>query len=134
MCGDWEYFAKASKRFGAAYLNIETALNRSHDDGVRLMRRDLSERTLQRVDSIRRTWKADGEFMSLHAHTVARVEADQFAILCKQAYYQRDFEKAKEYRKELERLSRSFPVKLRLLHALMLVPFIGALVALIRRA
>ena len=36
--GDWEFFARLSHRRGAVFVPVETTLNRSHDDAVRLTR------------------------------------------------------------------------------------------------
>lgn len=85
MCGDWEFFARASRIAPCVYLSCETTLNRSHDDGVRLMRRDLGDRTKQRLESLRRVWKADEQFMATNENEVLRVEAREIEILFKEA-------------------------------------------------
>jgi hypothetical protein len=119
MCGDWEFFARASKKFGAAYIDKETALNRSHDDPVRLMRRALKERTKQRIESIRRTWRSDEPFMSEFGTEVDRVESQEWRTLFKCACYDGDVAAAREHMRQLRRLSGTISFELRALWWLM---------------
>jgi glycosyltransferase involved in cell wall biosynthesis len=128
MCGDWEYFARASKKFQAAYMDVETALNRSHNDAVRLMRRDLADRTKLRLESIKRTWKSDVEFMARYENDVTRVECAEWETLCKLACYEKDLPHARIYLAKIDNLLGYVPGKLRLLYALMRVP--GSIVAM----
>jgi glycosyltransferase involved in cell wall biosynthesis len=132
MCGDWEYFARASKQFGAAYLDLETALNRGHDDAVRLMRRPLADRTKQRIASIRRTWRADAEFMSRFGAEVDAVEAREWRALFKRTCYEGDLSEARAQLREIERLSSARQLKLKLLWWSMRLPFGRDVVAAIR--
>lgn len=132
MCGDWEYFAHASKRFGAAYMAIETALNRSHDDAVRLMRRALADRTRQRIDSIRRTWRADAQFMASFAAEVDRVESKEWQRLFKLTCYAGDTRAARSQLDEIENLASPVPPKLRLLWWLVHLPLGTQLIAALR--
>jgi glycosyltransferase involved in cell wall biosynthesis len=122
MCGDWEYFARASKAFGAAYIDTETALNRSHDDAVRLMRRALTERTKQRIESIRRTWRADPDFLARFEEEVNIVESNEWQKLFKQACRGANREAAKDYLAEIEKLKGFLPFKLLLLWWLIHIP------------
>ncbi|MDH5288306.1 MAG: glycosyltransferase family 2 protein [Betaproteobacteria bacterium] len=133
MCGDWEYFARASRQFGAAYVEIETALNRSHDDAVRLMRRPLADRTRQRIASIRRTWRADADFMARFAAEVDRVEAAEWKTLFKQTCYEGDLAEAREQLREIERLSGSAGMASRALWWAMRVPAARSCMAALRR-
>jgi glycosyltransferase involved in cell wall biosynthesis len=122
MCGDWEYFAKASKQFGSAYIDIETTLNRSHDDPVRLMRRDLADRTKLRLESIQRTWKADPDFMAEHAHDVARVESNEWKVLYKRACYDNNLLEAKTYLANIKAFLGYVPLPLLVLYAIVRIP------------
>lgn len=60
--GDWEFFSRISHRHGAAYLDFETTLNRSHQDEVRLTRKDPRIRLKQRIGMIDRLWRQDELF------------------------------------------------------------------------
>jgi len=134
MCGDWEYFARASREFGAAYIDIETTLNRSHDDAVRLMRRPLADRTRRRIASIRRTWRADASFMARFATEVDRVETAEWRTLFKQTCYEGDLAQARDQLREIERLSGSASKGLRLLGWSMRIPLARRCVAAIRKS
>jgi len=133
MCGDWEFFAQVSRRFGCAYLDIETALNRSHDDGVRLMRRGLRERTEQRLESIRRTWKADPAFSAKHGAEIAGVEQLELTRLVKLACLARDIPSARASLRDLEQVSGRPHWMYRLFVVLFLVPGVHSLAMLLRR-
>lgn len=61
-CGDWEFFAKLSHRYGAIFIDMETALNRSHEDIVRLTRVDDKVQLSRRIGMIDRVWKGDSAF------------------------------------------------------------------------
>lgn len=65
-CGDWEFFAKLSRRHGAAFLEVETAFNRSHEDAVRLTRADRRLQIGNRLAMINALWKLDDDFYLLH--------------------------------------------------------------------
>jgi glycosyltransferase involved in cell wall biosynthesis len=132
MCGDWEYFARASKLFGAAYIGKETALNRSHDDAVRLMRRALTERTEQRLQSIHRTWRADQDFMAQFAGEVAVAESKEWTKLFKSACYRGDFAAASRYLERVEQALGFRPWTLRLLWWLARLPGARAAIAAAR--
>ncbi|GAB4345445.1 MAG: hypothetical protein Kow006_02660 [Gammaproteobacteria bacterium] len=97
MCGDWEFFARASRIAPCLYLSCETTLNRSHDDGVRLMRKDLGDRTRLRLESLRRLWKDDEQFMKVNANEVLGVEAKEIVILLKEACNQNQRDEALEH-------------------------------------
>lgn len=75
-CSDWEFFARLSKSRGACYMEIETALNRSHEDAVRLTRISPTVRTTGRLEMIERVWKADSEFYRQHQDEVRQIERD----------------------------------------------------------
>lgn len=122
MCGDWEYFARASKRFGAVFIDTETALNRSHDDAVRLMRRALTERTKQRLQSIERTWRADPEFGGAFEREIDRVETQEWTTLFKQTCVEGPLTDARHHLEQIERLTGSIPNQLRLWWLLAHVP------------
>ena len=63
-CGDWAFFAILSKNYSCLYMDIETTLNRSHDDSVRLTRKSPIEKLKHRIDLIESIWKSDHSFMA----------------------------------------------------------------------
>lgn len=69
-CGDWEFFSQLSHKFEAIYVDEETALNRSHEDEVRLTRADPRGWIVNRLAMIDRVWKHDAEFYAAHQNEV----------------------------------------------------------------
>lgn len=78
LCGDWEFFARLSRRCGAVYADTPAMLNRSHEDEVRLTRVDSAIQLERRIDLIDRIWRQDVEFLSFHATSVNQ---RQFALM-----------------------------------------------------
>ncbi|HEU0225967.1 MAG TPA: glycosyltransferase [Steroidobacteraceae bacterium] len=72
--GEIEFFARLSHRCGAVFVDQETVVNRSHDDGLRLTRVDPALQLASRVALIDRLWRADREFMREHASDVNQVQ------------------------------------------------------------
>jgi glycosyltransferase involved in cell wall biosynthesis len=62
ICGDWDFFARLSKAHNAVFINLETTLNRSHEDDIRLTRTDHTIQLSKRVEFIKRVWKSDKQF------------------------------------------------------------------------
>ena len=80
-CGDWEFFARLSKRSGAVYMDVETALNRSHEDAVRLTRLPRKLQLARRIAMVRRTWRADTDFYEANRQPVDALERKLLADL-----------------------------------------------------
>lgn len=74
ICGDWEYFARLSRKHSCIYIDFETTLNRSHDDKVRLTRIKHYIQAEKHLIMINRTYKADNEFYSRHKSDVSSTE------------------------------------------------------------
>lgn len=64
ICGDWEFFARLSRRHPAIYLPVETACNRSHEEPGRLTRTPGAVQLRRRLEMIARVWAADSQFMA----------------------------------------------------------------------
>jgi hypothetical protein len=62
ICGDWDFFARLSKAHKAAFINLETTFNRSHEDAIRLTRTDHTIQLSKRAEFIKRVWKSDTHF------------------------------------------------------------------------
>jgi glycosyltransferase involved in cell wall biosynthesis len=63
-CGDWEYFARLSRHSGCVFVDHDFAVNRSHEDAVRLTRLPRPIQLTRRVAMIERLWLADPGFMA----------------------------------------------------------------------
>lgn len=84
-CGDWEFFARLSHRYSALFLDLATAVNRSHEDAVRLTRLPQHLQFSRRLAMIERVWKADSAFYAQYQKEVDLVEE---ALLLKLATQQ----------------------------------------------
>jgi glycosyltransferase involved in cell wall biosynthesis len=71
-CGDWEYFARLSRHAGCVFVDVDAAINRSHEDAVRLTRLPRPLQLARRVAMIERLWCTDTACM---ARSGARVTA-----------------------------------------------------------
>jgi glycosyltransferase involved in cell wall biosynthesis len=81
---DWEFFARLSRHYNGGFLDVDTVINRGHDDGIRLTRCSRESAAENRLGLVERVWKSDPEFREEHSEQIARVEADQFLILAKE--------------------------------------------------
>jgi len=109
-CGDWEFFARLSRLEGALFCDLETTLNRSHEDAVRLTRVDPRRRLALRIAMIDRVWRSDGEFMARNAAAVERLESRLLHRLARTQLLYSDAEAARGSLRragELERGRRS---------------------------
>jgi hypothetical protein len=71
---DWECFARLTRAGNCAYLDVDTALQRSHS-GPRLTDADPLNATRSRITLIERTWACDPEFMRTHEGEVGKLLA-----------------------------------------------------------
>lgn len=100
-CGDWAFFAFLAKKQPCLYMDIETALNRSHDDPVRLTRRKPSERLVDRIDLIERVWQIDPDFMEVRGNDLQELKANELLRL---SYYLLLEDRKREALSTLERI------------------------------
>jgi hypothetical protein len=123
QCGDWAYFAELSHRHGAAFIDLEIAFNRSHEDAVRLTRVDRRIRIDNRLDMIARLWKADPVFYAQHHRAVDGELTRLWSLQLKQCLLAGDVAQAKRAIAELDRLpSTGLGAQTRLYRMLALVP------------
>ena len=78
ICGDWEFFARLSKRHGAVYADVPATLNRSHEDEVRLTRTPPAIQLEKRIAMIDRIWRQDPAFLAGQGRAV---DVRQFDLL-----------------------------------------------------
>jgi len=104
QCGDWAFFAELSHRHGAAFIDLEIAFNRSHEDAVRLTRVDRRIRIDKRLDMVARLWKADPVFYAQHQSAVDGELIRLWSLQLKQCLFAGDVAQAKRAIAELERL------------------------------
>jgi glycosyltransferase involved in cell wall biosynthesis len=75
-CGDWEYFARLSNHSGCVFVDHDFAVNRSHEDAVRLTRLPRLLQLTRRVAMIERLWCADSAFMAKRGARVTAMLRD----------------------------------------------------------
>ncbi len=93
--GDWEFFARLSRLEGALFCDLETTLNRSHEDPVRLTRGNPRQRLARRISMISRVWRADASFMAARAADVDAVEGRLLSKLARLQLLESDAEAAR---------------------------------------
>jgi len=123
QCGDWEFFAELSHRHGAAFIDLEIAFNRSHEDAVRLSRVDQRIRIDKRLDMVARLWKADPVFYAQHQSAVDGELIRLWSLQLKQCLFAGDVTQAKRAIAELERFpSAGLSTQAKLYRMLTFVP------------
>jgi glycosyltransferase involved in cell wall biosynthesis len=123
QCGDWAFFAQLSHRHGAAFIAMETAFNRSHEDVVRLTRVDRRIQLGKRVEMIERLWRADPSFYTQHSLEVDGELAICWSDQMKQQLFAGDVDGARKAVAELNRLPRmTLSAKIQLYRILSFVP------------
>lgn len=103
LYADWDFFARLARDNTACFLDTATAINRSHDDAVRLTTNCNRLRTAEcRLSLIERVWKKDAKFMASHRELVKRIEAEQLSIVATQLLLEK---KASEAKAALKRIA-----------------------------
>ncbi|MBZ0220450.1 MAG: GNAT family N-acetyltransferase [Candidatus Methylomirabilis sp.] len=103
LYADWDFFARLARDHSACFLDTATAINRSHDDPVRLTTNCGTLRTAEcRLSLIERVWEQDAEFMVRNRELVEKIEAQQLSIVATQLLFEK---KAPEARAALKRIS-----------------------------
>lgn len=103
-CGDWDFFSRLSHRYSALFLDLETAVNRSHEDEVRLTRLPQPVQLARRLDMIERVWKADHEFYAAHQKEVDQLEDSLLLKLATQQTLNADKHAARKSLQKRKRL------------------------------
>jgi glycosyltransferase involved in cell wall biosynthesis len=60
---DWEFFARLAREHSGAFLDVETAVNRGHDDPDRLTRCGGLAKAQCYLDMLERVWLSDAQFV-----------------------------------------------------------------------
>lgn len=124
ICGDWEFFARLSRRHPAIYMPVETACNRSHEEPGRLTRTPGTLQLRYRLEMIDRVWGTDDGFMAA-PHNRERVQDTRLQCLLALARSQLRDGDGPGVRKSLDQaaaLGRSIPVLLRAVRLCASVP------------
>jgi glycosyltransferase involved in cell wall biosynthesis len=101
---DWEFFARLTRHWQAGFMDVETAVNLGHDDGVRLTRRSALEAAINRMALIKRVWKSDPDFMKSSEDEVRCVEGDQILLMAKEFLLHLEFKKSRSMIRKWDKL------------------------------
>lgn len=82
ICGDWEFFARLSKKAPLCFVDYDTTFNRSHTDAHRLTSTRARRQMELRVDFLERVYRRDVEFYSRSKSRVDEVWKDRLTKLC----------------------------------------------------
>lgn len=121
-CGDWAYFARLSRRHGAVFMDVETTLNRSHEDAVRLTRLPRRLQLERRLAMTRRVWKADSEFYRTHEGAVHDVERRLMLQLALTHALDGSSDAARRLLQDRRRVPGGDPIRDRMIEYTLLVP------------
>jgi glycosyltransferase involved in cell wall biosynthesis len=131
-CGDWEYFARLSHHAGCVFVDTDIAVNRSHEDAVRLTRLPRPLQLMRRAAMTERLWCADAECM---ARIGPRVRATLRDCLLRLARAQLLTNERAAAREALSRAARLAPADrdARWLHVAAAIPGAGLALGLLHQ-
>lgn len=92
---DWEFFARLAQRWQVGFMDVETTVNRGHDDGVRLTRCSALETAASRLALIERVWESDPGFMLYNGCEVRCVKGKQILMMAKEFMLRLELEKSR---------------------------------------
>jgi protein-tyrosine-phosphatase/glycosyltransferase involved in cell wall biosynthesis len=96
-CGDWQFFALLAQSASCIFLTVPTAMNRSHDDAVRLTRKSPLIRMRDRLNLINDVWRSDKKFMDAHGVEVEKVEGELFSKMALFCLFEDRLQEARDY-------------------------------------
>jgi glycosyltransferase involved in cell wall biosynthesis len=85
---DWEFFTLLSRKTDNLFLNIETTLNRGHDDEVRLTKQPVTYKHQKRLEMIDRIWLKDTQFIESYEPDLLKVKNGLLASLTKSLIFE----------------------------------------------
>ena len=91
---DWEFFTLLSRKTDNLFLNVETTLNRGHDDEVRLTRQPVTYKFQKRMEMIDRIWSKDTQFLKSHKSELLTVKSGILASLTKSLIFENNIKHA----------------------------------------
>jgi len=112
ICGDWEFFARLSRNNSVAYIDHDTAFNRSHEDEHRLTRTPWVKQLDYRVSMIERLYLCDETFCQQYGDEVSRVYRSSNHALWRQYLLNNDHtamaQSLKKYREHASALNPAY--------------------------
>lgn len=93
---DWEFFARLARDRRGAFADVETAVNRGHDEPGRLTRCGSLAKAQSYLEMFERVWKADAEFRTRYPDLVTHVESAATLAVARTALLASDHKVARE--------------------------------------
>ena len=72
---DWEFFARLSRDHKGAFVDVETAVNRGHEEPGRLTRCSSLAKAECYLEILQRVWKADARFAAQYPEVLRQAES-----------------------------------------------------------
>jgi hypothetical protein len=82
---DWEFFAQLARNHEGGFMDVETAINRGHDNADRLTRCSALSKAQCYLAMLERVWKKDAVFSRDHAATLRDVESEALLAVAREA-------------------------------------------------
>lgn len=82
---DWELFARLARDHDGAFVDVETAVNRGHNEPGRLTRCNSVAKAQCYLDMLDRVWKADATFRAEHPDALRHAESGAVLALAERA-------------------------------------------------
>lgn len=70
---DWDFFARIARSWEGGFMDVETTINRGHDDDVRLTRSSALKASKNRLALIERVWRKDPDFIVRNEEMVSSI-------------------------------------------------------------
>jgi len=93
---DWEFFARLARDCHGVFADVETAVNRGHDEAGRLTRCSSLAKARSYLEMFERVWKADAEFRAQYPDLVREVESRALLAVARTALLASDRQAARE--------------------------------------
>ncbi len=93
---DWEFFARLAKTCSGAFADVETAVNRGHEEPGRLTRCSALAKAECYLEMLERVWKADPEFGAAYPDVIRRAESAATLAVARAALLARRRDVARE--------------------------------------
>jgi glycosyltransferase involved in cell wall biosynthesis len=82
---DWDFFARLGRDHVAAFVDLETAFNRSHREPGRLTRCTSLHKAKSYLEMLDHVWKRDESFAAMHRDRLTRVESSALIAVAREA-------------------------------------------------
>lgn len=93
---DWEFFAQLARDHHAAFADVETAVNRGHNEPGRLTRCGSLAKAQSYLQMFERVWKSDRDFSARYPDLIRQVESSATLAVARSALLSSNRQTARE--------------------------------------